>query len=100
MNIAEEAQSIVLGERNAAYGNPRDDYTKTAKMWSGILAPKLNQDITPEEAIAMMVCVKLSREVHAHKRDNLVDAIGYILCLDWATTGVKPDEQKAHNHTS
>ena len=98
MNIAEEAQSIVCGERNAAYGNPIDDYTKTAKMWSGILAPKLKEDITPEEAIAMMVCVKLSREVHSPKRDNRVDAIGYLLCLDWATTGIKPDEKE--NHTS
>jgi hypothetical protein len=29
-----------------------------------------------------MVCVKLSREQNRHKRDNLVDRIGYTTC-EW-----------------
>jgi len=91
MNIAEEAQSLVLGDRNASYGNPKDDYTGTAKMWSGLLHRKLKEDITAEEAILMMAAMKLNREAFKPKRDNRVDAIGYMLCADWATTGTPPD---------
>jgi hypothetical protein len=92
MNIAEEAQSLVLGDRNASYGNPREDFERVAKVWSGLLAQKLKADITPEEAILMMAGLKLCREVHKPKRDNRTDLIGYALCLDWATTGDRPDE--------
>lgn len=89
-SYVQEAMRIVLGERNAAYGDPAEDYAKTAKIWSGLLASKLKADITPTEAIAMMIGVKLSREMHGHKRDNLVDAHGYLLCMQWVQTGHKP----------
>lgn len=92
MNIADEAKQLVLGDRNAAYGDPRADYEATAKIWSGILAGKLKAEITPEDAILMMIGVKLSRLSRnpAH-RDSVVDIIGYSLCHSWATTGVKPE---------
>lgn len=91
MNHATKAAQLVLGDRNADYGTPKDDWTKTAKMWSGLLAPVLKRDITPEEALLMMVLVKLSREVHRPKDDNIVDAHGYLLAYQWALTGRKPD---------
>lgn len=91
MNHASTAAGLVLGDRNDSYGNPRDDYEKTAKVWSGLLAHKLKGDITPEEAILMMVGLKLSREVYRHKEDNIVDAHGYLLCYEWARSGKKPE---------
>lgn len=93
MNPADEAKKLVYGDRNADYGNPRDDYLKTAKVWSGLLFHKLKPgiEITPEEAMVMMAGLKLSREMNRHKQDNLTDAIGYVLCIDWATNG-KPSE--------
>lgn len=89
-NLAGEAIKLVLVDRNDSYGNPRDDYEGTAKIWSGLLRAKLKADITPEEAILMMVGLKLNREAHKHKDDNLVDAHGYLLCLEWALTGKRP----------
>lgn len=38
----------------------------------------------------MMVGLKLSREVHKHKADNVIDAHGYLLCYEWAVSGKRP----------
>jgi len=89
-NLASVAAKLVLGDRNESYGNPRDDYEGTAKVWSGLLRKKLKADITPEEAILMMVGLKLNREFNKHNDDNIVDSFGYLLCHEWARTGEKP----------
>lgn len=88
-----EAAKLVLGERNSAYGDPAGDYLKTAKMWSGMLIHKLKPgiEITPKEAILMMAALKISREVHKAKPDNLVDAHGYLICAQWVEDGEKPE---------
>lgn len=75
----QEANCLVNGERLADYGTPRQNYEGIAKVWSGILSPILKRDITPEEAALMMVGLKLQRQAMKHKRDNLVDAHGYLL---------------------
>lgn len=92
MSYADQAKSLVLNARNAAYGPPIDDYTKTAKIWSGLLAHKLKAgvEITPKEAVLMMVGLKLSREMHLPKPDNLIDAHGYLICAEWIETGQNP----------
>lgn len=74
-----EANRLVNGCRQADYGTPRENYEGIAKVWSGILSPILKRDITPEEAALMMVGLKLQRQAMKHKRDNLVDAHGYLL---------------------
>lgn len=99
-NLGREAEKLVLGDRNASYGPPRQDYEKTAKIWSGILLPILKRDITAEEAMLMMVGLKLSREAFKHKDDNLIDAHGYLLCLEWAVTGKKPEISNANKPTA
>lgn len=92
-NIAAEAIKLVLGDRNDSYGDPGDDYKGTAKVWSGLLIQKLKPgvEIDAREAILMMAALKIRREITKPKRDNRVDAIGYMLCDDWVTTGTKPN---------
>lgn len=48
-------------------------------MWTGILAHKLRdgQAITAMDIPLCMVAIKLARQSHHHKRDNLVDIAGY-----------------------
>ena len=82
--VLEEAQALVYGDREKQYSHPAADYAKTAKIWTGILLEKLlpGEEITPKEAVLMMAGMKISREVFKHKRDNLVDAAGYIACAE------------------
>src|SRR4051812_21898235 len=44
-----EANALVNGDRQAAYGRPRDSYVALAKVWSGMLDHKLEVDLTPED---------------------------------------------------
>lgn len=80
--ILEEALELTTGDRNNDYGHPLDDYTKTAKMVSGLLADKLKEDLIAEDVIKIMCLVKLSREQHRPKDDNIIDLAGYASCLD------------------
>lgn len=82
MNILEEANSLVHGDRGAAYGHPFVDYECTATMWRSLIKRRYGVDVplTPDFACLLMVAVKLSREAGKPKRDNLVDAAGYAEC--------------------
>jgi hypothetical protein len=74
-----EANALVNGDRQADYGTPADNYRGVAKVWSGILSPILRRDITAAEAALMMAGLKVQRQAMKPKRDNLVDAHGYLL---------------------
>jgi hypothetical protein len=78
-SILDEAKNLTNGSRQADYGHPRDDFARTAAMWNGILAAKLRDGatITAMDVPLCLIAVKIAREVHSHKRDNLVDIAGY-----------------------
>ncbi len=83
--FSDKAKKLVYGDRNKSYGSPRYDYARTSAVWSGLLIHKLKPGLTisPQEAIIMMTALKLCREMTKHKPDNLVDAHGYLECLEW-----------------
>ncbi len=72
-SILIEAEGLVHGARQGSYGHPAEDFERQARIWSVILGT----DVKPEQVGLCMVAVKMSRECHAHKRDNLVDIAGY-----------------------
>lgn len=78
-SVLDEAKRITAGTRQNDYGHPRDDFARTATIWTGILASKLRPgaEITAIDVPLCMIAVKLARQVHRHKRDNLVDIAGY-----------------------
>ena len=71
MNIADT-------ERQDDYGDPIDNFTRIAKMWSALL----DCHVSPEQVGLCMIAVKISREVHKHKPDNLTDIAGYARTLE------------------
>lgn len=77
--ILQEAQRLVYGDRQSAYGHPYDDYSRTARMWEAILGLPAYR-ITPNVACLMMAAVKISRQVNKPKRDNMTDLAGYAAC--------------------
>ena len=87
--VLEDAQHAVYGDRGQDYGHPREHWTRTACVWTGLLTHKLaeGEHITPEDVGRLYIGDKLCRDVHAPKRDNRVDIAGYALCLDRLETG-------------
>ena len=83
--IFEEAEAIVHGARQGTYGSPERSFHRIALMWTAILGV----EVTTQQAMLMMVAFKLARESHAHKRDNLVDAAGYLRMMDLSTPATK-----------
>lgn len=78
-SICAEADRLVSGDRQADYGHPIEDFTRTGKMWGAILG---TDAIAPDKVALMMVALKISRECHKPKRDNRVDGCGYFKTLD------------------
>lgn len=93
-SILQEAEKLVNGDRQAAYGHPHVDYTCTADLWRALILRRYGFDIpiTPDFACLMMVAVKLSREAGKPKRDNLVDAAGYLACAEKCLDMIPPRE--------
>lgn len=75
MNILEEANEIIHGARNQAYGSPLENHGLTAKYWSQYL----NVPVTAEDVCFLNILQKISRAQNGIdlNRDSLVDIAGY-----------------------
>lgn len=82
------AESLVNGDRNAQYGDPRQDFQRTANLWTTYLDGK--STVEPHDVAAMMSLLKLSRiRWSPEKFDSWVDLAGYAAC-GWDCA--RPDE--------
>ena len=72
--ILAQAHLLINGTRQAEYGSTEDSFNRIAGMWRAYLG----REITGHDVACMMCLLKLSREAHEHKPDNLIDAAGYI----------------------
>lgn len=77
--ILGEAERLVSHDRQADYGHPIEDFTRTGRIWGAILGIP---DVSPDQVALCMVGVKMSREVNKPKRDNRVDMAGYTKTLE------------------
>jgi len=84
-SVSKEAHSLVFGDRNAEYDHPSIDYWRTAELFNALTG----RDLNVREAVAFMLCVKMSRlgaaldhDFPVEKiRDTLVDLAGYADCI-------------------
>ena len=80
-NILEQANNIInlrTEEKERQYG----DFIETNRKAAEITSILCGKEITTEDIYKFQIALKLSRESHAHKRDNLLDAAAYIGALD------------------
>lgn len=82
-SILTEAERLIHGARQAAYGHPSEDFARTGRMWGAILGI---EDIPPATVGLMMCALKISRETFRPGRDNLVDLAGYAGTVDLVRT--------------
>lgn len=89
-SVLAEADRLIVGARQGDYGHALDNFTTIAELWTGYLRGKqycFDRDRLAAEDVAMLlVLLKLGREMGHHKRDNIVDAAGYVGCLDQVVT--------------
>lgn len=89
-----EALGLITKDRNATYGDPYDDFTRTA-----IIATQLTgKDLTAVDILKVMIAVKLSREANLHKHDNLVDLAGYTDILGYVIEKENAADQDSHKN--
>lgn len=82
--VLDEAKRITATDRNSAYGEPEDNLQRIADFWNVFLQDKLREGakITPGDTAALVIMIKLAREMNAPKEDNKTDIAGYAAC--WA----------------
>lgn len=80
-SILTEARALIVGDRHNDYGDAREDFEGTAKIWGVILG----KDVSARQVAMCMVALKLRREAMQSKHDNRLDMIGYAALLEYVT---------------
>ena len=76
MSILTEAEALINGDRQEAYGHPAENFKDIATGWDVIL--KGEGPITPKQIALCMTWTKMCRETNKPQRDNIVDGVGYL----------------------
>lgn len=81
--ILEEADRLINGDRNKAYGTPTQNFTNISEFWTTFLKHKLKDDqtITPADVANLMILLKVARGIAGNKMDTAVDGAGYFAIL-------------------
>lgn len=75
--ILDTANDIINGDRNRDYGEPIDNFTRTAKLLSGYLGIELG----PVDVAVIQILLKVDRiKTSPEKEDHWVDIAGYSAC--------------------
>ena len=70
--------SLAVDDREENYGHPAQNFEATALLWSVVLGCT----VSVRQVALCMVALKVARELHSPKRDNLIDACGYLRCIE------------------
>lgn len=72
--VFKEADQLINGDRQQSYGNVTQNFNSIAQIWSAILKITVSES----DVALCMAGLKIARESSKHKKDNLVDACGYL----------------------
>ena len=65
-----ETEKLINGPRAKDYGPVKKNHQRIADIWSILLEKKLKEPITPEEAVACMIGVKVARLAEDINKDG------------------------------
>jgi len=85
INVLEEAQDIIYGDREKTYGHPAKNLNCIAGMWSAYLTNRLGSPvaINAEDVAVMMTLLKCARLANTQgHRDSLVDGAAYLVLVE------------------
>lgn len=86
-----EAGKLVSGDRNNTYGEPHQDFARTAAMLTAVGFTFAGDPVQAHHVAMMLAAVKLSRlSWSPDKRDSWVDLAGYAACGHEAYERTKP----------
>lgn len=73
------AESLINGDRAAAYGHPSENFGRIAALWNAQFGRKLAEPFTAEDVALALVHLKMSRLANNPRHeDSLIDACGYL----------------------
>lgn len=75
--LVEEALRTIE-TRGKSYDPPIINFSRIAAGWESIFGC----DVTPEQVAMAFIWTKICREVAKHQDDNILDMMGYVLCLN------------------
>ena len=78
IEILDLANECACGDRNLQYGEPEDNFSDIAKLWSVFL----DINITAPQVAAMMILLKTARikSSEGRDKDSWIDVAGYSAC--------------------
>lgn len=100
--ILTEAAGLITGDRNKTYGSPTENFSNTAALWNVQIGHKLKTPLTAADVAQLMVQLKMARMIAQPKRDNYVDAAGYLACgweCEEAIEEPEPETPEAHAYS-
>lgn len=71
--VAQEAETLIRGQRQKDYGHPSINFKRIADSWSAFLGI----EVTPVMVSVMMILLKAQRVAEGYHHDTIVDIIGY-----------------------
>lgn len=74
MNILDEANMLIHGDRREQYGDASEEFTRVANIWSALLGV----EISNEQVALCMTALKLVRATVRENPEDLVDGAGYL----------------------
>lgn len=83
--LLQDAEDVITGDRNNSYGDPHQDFARTASILTAMgfvfLDPEEVFDIQAHHVAMILAAVKLSRLAwDPGKRDSWLDLAGYAAC--------------------
>ena len=87
--VLDEVKGLICSERASQYGPYDVECERSSKIASLLTGVELK----PEHIPLILIAVKMSRETNLHKRDNIVDLVGYAALYEQMVEGIPSVEE-------